>query len=354
MRTLKVLLLCITVLMVVNAVCFAAAPPPKKTVRGQWWGPAPNPTITATGVVVSTGPDQIMVNLQRGPQGFIVTPKTEIIIEGKRAGLGDLRQGDQCVIRFQVAPNGPPIALRIEARKAATPKTPSATGSVASITTDRIVLNTPHGPLTLAVTSDTQIMVFGRSAGLADVKVGQRAEVNFRPVDGGVGFALRINVPKPRVAGVIDAINGNVLTVRERDVVWNVTVPDSARIVCRTYHATFGDLKIGYHVSVNGSTNGQNAVAEVVEYMPIMFKGVVTAVDGNQITVATTERTIMTGVLSEATMILVRPRASENRPGTASDIKVESPVDIGGTLTEGGPYQGGTMQLLVVDVFVGK
>lgn len=354
MRTIRVMLLCLVVLVVVNAVCFAAGPPPKRGPSTQWWGPTPNPTPTVAGVVVAVAPDQITLNLPRGPQGFVVTPKTEIIVEGKRAGIGDVRQGDQCAIRFQVAPNGAPIALRIQARQAAEPKMPIVAGIVASITNDRIALNTPNGTLTLAITGDTQVFVSGKKAGLGDVKVGVRAEVMFRPVDGGVGVALRINVPKPHAAGQIDAINGNVLTVRDNQMVWNVTVPDGAKIVCRTYQGTLADLKVGYHVSVSGTINGANVVADVVDYMPIMFKGVVTAVDGNQITVATTEQTIMIGVISDKTMILVRPRVGDNRPGTASDIKVESPVNIGGDLTEGGPYQGGTMQLLVVDVLVGK
>ena len=275
MRTVKVVVLCLAALMVLSAVCLAAARAPRRGASPNWWGPAPNPTPTVQGVVVNTAPDQITLNLPRGPQAFAVTPKTEIFVAGQSATMADIKLGDPCILRLQVMPQGLPIALRI-------------------------------------------------------------------------------NVPKPRATGMIDAITGNVLTVRDKDVIWHVTVPDGAKIVCRTYQGTLADLQIGYHVGVSGQFNGTDVVADVVEFMPFMLKGVVTAVDGNQITVATTEQTIVTGVLSDKTMVLVRPRVGDNRPGTPSDIKVESPVDIGGSMSEGGPYQGGTMQLLLVDVLVGK
>ena len=268
--------------------------------------------------------------------------------------MADIKLGDPCILRLQIMPQGLPIALRIQVRQPAQPKIPVVAGLVASVSADRIVLTTPSGDQGFVITKDTQIMVSGKKAALGDVKVGVRAEVAFLPVEGCPGVALRISVPKPRAAGMIDAITGNVLTVRDKDVIWHVTVPDGAKIVCRTYQGTLADLQIGYHVGVSGAFDGANVVADVVEFMPIMFKGVVTALDGNQITVATTQQTIVTGVLSDKTMVLVRPRVGDNRPGTPSDIKVESPVDIGGSMSEGGPYQGGTMQLLLVDVLVGK
>src|SRR5450759_4830412 len=90
MRTVKVVILCIVALMVLSDVC-SAAPPPKRGPSPNWWGSTPNPTPTVAGVVVGTGPDLITLNLDRGPQGFVITPKTEIFVEGKRAGIGDVR-----------------------------------------------------------------------------------------------------------------------------------------------------------------------------------------------------------------------------------------------------------------------
>jgi len=330
-------------------------PANQPVVKPQWWGPAPNPTPVVKGIVVGIGPDQITLNLERGAQMFAVTPKTEIFVEGKRATLADIRRGDPCVIKFQIQQTGPPIALAIQVRQPEQPRNPVVTGIVASVSADQITLNLPEGPRSAAVTRQTQVIVYGKKATIADVKVGMKAEVAFRPVEGGLPIALRINVPQPRAAGQIDAIDGNVLTVRgEKGIIWKITVPDGARIVCHGYQGTFADLRIGYRVGVGGQFNGNNVVAEVVEFAPIIHKGVVTAVDGSTITVATVEQTIITAQISEATIILVRPRVGPNRPGTLADIKVECPIDVGGHMSEGGPYQGGTMQALFADVLVAQ
>lgn len=333
----------------------AAKPTQPPAAKPQWWGPAPNQTPVMKGIAVNVGPGQITLNLERGAQMFAVTPKTEIMVDGKRASLANIKQGDLCTIRFQIVPNGPPVALAIQVRPLEIPKMPVITGIVASVSPQQITLNLREGPRSAVVNAQTQVTVRGKRASIGDVKPGMKAEVSVRPVEGGMPIALRINIPMPRAMGQIEAIDGNVLTVRDKDnTVWSITVPDGIKIVSHGYQGTFADLRIGHHVGVSGQFNGNNVVAEVLEFSPIVYKGVVTAIEGGTITVATVQQTIISAQLSGATVVLVRPRVGPNRPGTAADVKVESPVDLGGHMSEGGPYQGGTMQVLWIDVLVAQ
>lgn len=332
--------------------------PPAGNVRSpQWWEPAPNQTPTVQGKVTNVGQDTITLSLDRGLQTFAVTERTEIMVEGKKGALGDIRQGDPCILRMQIVPRGFPIALAIRARQPEGPppvKAQGVAGIVAEVAPDHIVINAPKGPLGFVVNAETQVFVFGRKASMGDVKVGAQAEVAFRGADGAAPVALRINVLRPRFEGLVTEVNGNVLTLKAKDRVFTVTVAPDAKIRFRERPATLADIKVGCHVVAFGDANGNNMTAVEVQVMPAMRKGVVTAINGNEITIATVEQVIITGQLNERTIVTVRPRIGPNRPGSAADIKVESPVDVGGNMLDGGPYQGGTMQLLFVDVFVAQ
>ena len=225
---------------------------------------------------------------------------------------------------------------------------PAANGTVAEVSSTQIVLDTKQGRKTFAVTPDTKVWVRGKAGSITDVKVGDPCRVVFKPVANGTPIARRIVIPKPHAAGQLTAKEGNVLTLKNKDTIWTVTVLPEAKIRCWKYEGTLADLRIGYRVVAFGEINGNNVVAELVQFMPMAYKGAVTEVNVNQITVKTIRQKIVTGVVTDKTTILVRPRVGPTKPGTLADIKVGAPVNIGGHVVEGGP-----MQLIFVHVLTG-
>jgi len=333
------------------------APAPREGRKPNWWGPgAPNQTPVVQGNVTNVGQDNITLSLPEGAQTFAVTPQTEIMVEGKKAGLGDIKQGDPCVLKMQLVPQGFPIALAIRARPVDAPpavKMQSAAGAVAEAAPDHIVINTSKGAQGFAVNAQTRVYVYGKKASIGNVKVGAQAEVSFVPREG-APLAMRISVVYPRFEGMVTEINGNVLTIKSKDAVRTVTVVADTKITFKDRAAILADVKTGYRVIAMGNVSGSSMTAAELRILPPMRKGVVTAISGNQLTIATTECIIITGQLSDQTVITVRPRVGPNRQGAPSDIKVESVVNVSGPMLDAGPYQGGTMQLMSVDIFVAQ
>lgn len=325
-------------------------------VSGQWWGPgAPNQILVVQGKVTQVGNNTITLSLDRGLQTFAVTDKTEIMVEGKSGTLADIKVDGPCIVRMQLVPQGFPIALAIRARPLAEgPKPQSVAGVVADVAADHININAPKGPMGFAVNAQTRVLVYGKKAAIGDVKVGVQAEVAFLPANGTAPVALRISVQKPRFEGIVTAISGNTITLKSKNHVFTVTATPDTKIKFHDSAATLADIKVGYHVVAVGDASGDSMTALEMQVSPPVRKGVVTAVNGNEITIATVEQIIITGQLNDKTIVTVRPRVGPNRPGTASDIKVESPVDVSGPMLDAGPYQGGTMQLMSVDVFVAQ
>lgn len=358
-RILLVLLLALVIAANAFAAKVVTAAAKEQVKQPQWWGPgAPNQTPMVKGFVTNVAAGQITLNLPQGVQTFAVTDRTEIMVEGRKATLADIRQGDPCAIKMQLVPQGYPIALVVRARPVddgpPPVKLPGVGGVVTAVGSNLITLNTPKGAQSFMVTGETRVIVFGQKATIGDVRIGMRAEVAFRGADGQTPVALRINAVKPRIEGMVTAINANVLTVKAKEMTFAVTVAPNAKITFKDRPAALADIKQGFHVITMGELSGTNMLAEAVQIMPAARKGVVTAVNGSEITIATVEQMIITGILSDQTVITVRPRVGPNRPGTTADIKVESVVNVGGTMTEGGPYQGGTMQLMFVDIFVSQ
>ncbi len=325
-------------------------------VTPAWWNTSPGQIQTVKGYVVRIGNDFVTLNLSQGAQAFAVVAKTEIFVEGKRADLADIRLDDPCTVRFQISQSGAPIALSIRDREPAAAVTPTAKGVISALSSTSVTLNTTEGAASFGISSETKFYVYGKSAGFGDLKTGMEAEITYRPIQGGAPSALRVSIPTPRAIGQISAVNGNVITVRDqsKNVTWTVTVPEGAKITSHGYVGGLSDLRLGYRVGVNGQFNGSSVVASAIEFTPIVHKGVVTAVDGDTITVATVQQTIITARISGGTVVLVRPRVGENRRGSIADIKVESPIDLGGHMSDGGPYQGGTMDVLWADVLVAQ
>lgn len=265
---------------------------------------------------------------------------------------------------------------------------PFVQGKVANVSPTNIAVQTPEGIRPFVVNERTRVIVRGQKATIADVKVGDPVIVRFQPVPNNVPIAIGIVVPKPMLAGQIIAIQGNVITIREAikqpkpevrpaaaaapvpkrgahkpglpapqvpaekprpgGPERRITVTDATRYTSRGYQGTLADLRVGYFVRAAGAFNGDNFIADHIEFVPAVAKGTVTAIENGVIVVKTVRQLTLQLQPSDATVVLVKPRIAPNKRGTLDDVKVGSPVDVGFHPTEGGPAP-----LLWVAVYTG-
>jgi hypothetical protein len=222
-----------------------------------------------------------------------------------------------------------------------------AVGTVAAVAATKIDVQTAQGVKSFAVFPKTKVVVQGKKATIADVKAGDPVRVDFRVINN-VPSAARIAVPKPNIKGKITAINGNVITLKTKNAEFAVTVGEATKIKSKGYQGSLADLQVGFGAAVVGTISGNNIAADVIEFLPEVAKGAVTAVDGNTITIKAIRQQSITTIATEKTVILVRPRVGPNVKGTIADVKVGVPVNIGFK-----PVQDGPSPLFWIDVLTG-
>lgn len=259
--------------------------------------------------------------------------------------------------------------------KAPGPK-PVANGTVASVSATNIAVQTKEGVKNFTVDAKTNVRIRGQKATIADVKVGDPVIVHFKLVPNNVPLALGILVPKPGLAGEITAIQGNVITIRERirqprgagagaagrrvkgakpetqrytlGPEHQITVTDTTKYRSHGYVGSLADLRIGYLITAQGTVTEQGLTADGIQFVPALARGTVTAVNGNAITVKTVRQLELSLEASPATVVLIRPRVGPNQKGTLADIKVGMPADVGFH-----PVQTGPAPLLWIDLLTG-
>jgi len=119
------------------------------------------------------------------------------------------------------------------------------------------------------VNADTKIKRGDQTIGLADVKVGERAEVQARVQPDASLLAIKIKIEDDQnnddqndeqgqvdFSGHIDSINAPALVVSGRKVVTN----SSTRIRRGDKTVTLADLKVGDKVEVEGTKQADNSV----------------------------------------------------------------------------------------------
>lgn len=228
---------------------------------------------------------------------------------------------------------------------------PKANGIVVAVGADSVTLRTPCGFNTYIVGPNTEIIVGGNPGALADIAVGFRANVNFEfNFQNLTTHARRLAAFRPEPAGRITSINGNLIVITdETDTAWNVTITPETRIKWLRLPLTPGDLRVGYHARAEGQIDGHNVRARAIQLKLPFFKGAVTEVNNNSIKVKTVEQRVIEGVLSDRTVVVIKPRVGPDQPGTRADIKRGMPVNIGGHVNEGRP-----MDVLLVELLIGE
>lgn len=226
---------------------------------------------------------------------------------------------------------------------------PVARGTVANISPSSIGVTTKEGVKSFAIDAQTKVMIRGKKAAIADVKVGDPVVVRLRPAANNTLVANAIVVPNPSVKGKITAIEGSVITIADKDSTKKVTVTSQTKYLSKGYKGAISNLRIGYGIVANGSAENGQFVAKGIEFMPEMVKGTVIAVNGNTVIVKSVRQAEITGQVTDATAITVRPRVAANRKGTLADIKQGMPVNIGFEIVPNAPAR-----ILWIDLLTGE
>lgn len=227
---------------------------------------------------------------------------------------------------------------------------PLIAGTVASVSSTSIGVQTTAGVKTFAVGPKTKVVVQGKMASINDIKVGDPVRVH--PRKGSVALlAAKIIVPKPAMKGKITALGDNSFTLNNKAGEFTVSTTGDTRFTSHGlggYQGTFADLRVGFGVAVEGETSGNTIAADWIQFSPLLAKGAVSAVDASTITVKTVKQAAVVTAPSEKTVVFIRPRVGPNKRGTLDDVKVGLPVNIGFT-----PNKSGTPALLWIEVLTG-
>jgi hypothetical protein len=226
---------------------------------------------------------------------------------------------------------------------------PMAGGTVANVSQISIGVQTPQSVKPFTVDAKTKVFVAGAKATIADVKVGMPVAVHFKLVANNVPLALRVVVPKPTFRGRITVIDGSAITLKNKQGEFHLTVGDATKFKSHGYEATLADLRVGYGAAAQGTITNNVMAADAVEFVPVVAKGAVVAMDVSSITVKTVRQLSIVVAPSAKTVVQIRPRIGPNTKGTLADVKVGAPVNIGFAPSKDGPSS-----LLWIEVLTGQ
>jgi len=300
MKITRLVTICL-MLLLAAALCAA-----EEAVAPQWWGGPPGPRPLVQGTVANVSATNIAVNTKEGLKPFTVDDKTKVLVRGQKATIADVKVGDPVVVKFKLVTNNIPLALGILVPK------PTVGGEIVSIQGNVIIVR-PVG------------------------KAGRpRAAAAARP-------AGRRPAGRMHAAGVPSAEPAPGTGAEQR-----IVVNENTKYHSHGYQGTLADLRVGYRIGARGAMNGQDFVADEIDFAPALAKGAVTAVENGIITVKTIRQLTLQLQPSGATVVLIRPRVGPNVKGTIADVKVGAPVNVGFH-----PNQTGPCPLLWVDVLTG-
>jgi biopolymer transport protein ExbD len=208
---------------------------------------------------------------------------------------------------------------------AAAAKRHAVGGVVQSVASDSVTLTRKKGdPVTVQVNGDTKIVVNGKRATLSDVKVGYIALARVTK-SGGPAKLLRAHaVPAPGtiVAGKVDSIGGNSITLEKKDgSTVTIGVNADTKIFVGGKAATLADVETGYVAFVRRTAaDGPAAVIRAHEKNAgahkLLVHGVVDSVGSDSITLKGHGSATLAIHVTAQTIIRVGGQA-----GQLSDVK---------------------------------
>ncbi len=207
---------------------------------------------------------------------------------------------------------------------------PREAATLASVSGNTLNLTKADGTTSTAtVDANTKYQKADKQITLADLKAGDKLAIH---VAQGATTADRVDVVLNHAAGTLSAVDGNNLTVTNKDGATSKVVVNSQTTYTRLGQAaTQSDLKSGANIQVEGALGTDNVITALkVDIMVPGAGGNVTKVDGATITVSDRggSKTIITDA---ATRILKAGQAA-----TLADITAGSKIRANGTLNSDG------------------
>jgi len=200
MKRVRLIALCLMLALVAGAVWAADA-------EAKWWPKEGPGKPMAIGVAANVSPTAIAVQTKEGVKTFVVVAQTKVLVQGRKAAIGDVKVGDQVAVHFKPVPNAAPIALRILVPK------PNVTGKILSFASNMLVLQTKTGEQKVIVTDKTPIKSHGYIGTPADLRVGYGATAIGKVTEGAL-VADAIEFRPPVVKGTVTAIENGIITIK--------------------------------------------------------------------------------------------------------------------------------------------
>jgi len=241
--------------LIIAAAAFAAPQGKTKGREGvatpNWWGPPPNQTPSAAGIVVTVAPDRIALNTKRGQVTFAVTPETKVWVRGSKATILDVKVGDQCRIVFKPVRNGVPIARKIQVPK------PTIGGKITAKEGNVLTVVGKDATFTVTVPPEAKIRCRKYEGTLDDLRVGYGVTV-VGAIDGANVLAEAVHFGPPVFKGTVVEVSGNLITMKTiRQKIVTGVVGDKTAILVRprigpNKPGTLADIKVGAPVNIGG------------------------------------------------------------------------------------------------------
>lgn len=261
---------------------------------------------------------------------FVVIPDTQIEVDGEEASLAQVVIGSRAEVLFRVE-GGQNIALEIKAQSPPPPLQLKVRGTIfdASDAEGRLTLKAQDGTLLkFIVTKETKILVDGKEATRADLKVGMLATITY-VVEGNAKVALEIDAktppPSPPPAPIVKVFHGTLTADVGTDNVVKVDIgggqvitaqltSDSRIVIAGQGQGGIQDLKQGLLVTLvaKATASGSLEVQQITAHppKPQQVKGTIEAVSENKLTLRTSAGEMIEFVLTEETQVTLDGKAA--------------------------------------------
>lgn len=297
-----------------------------------------NESVHVRGTITAVSASLITVHTTSGDVVVALTSSTLIRMQGKVTNASMLIIGSRVEVEAVRRPDQSLAAVTITIELANSLS--EIEGAVTEVGNDHIKVHTKSGDdITIAVNADTIIRANDHLAGLTDIKVGNRVNVNARVNADGTRTALRIEIENDHgsgndphsvdVTGVIASISSGAISVTMSGGA--VTVKISSTTTIRRGNTTLAasDLKVGNQVEVNGALNADGSIAATSinvedtsgnndQHEQIDFSGTVSAVSSTSLTVGT-----KTAALNSSTVV-----KKGDHTASIADIKAGQHVQV--------------------------
>jgi len=207
--------------------------------------------------------------------------------------------------------------------------------SVTAIDGSKLTLTTADGWTRTIDDSGATVTKAGQTVDVSTLQVGDTIAFDQTRQSDGTFKITAIQVILPHVDGTVKVVNGNTITVTQRDnTTRDITVDGSTAYKLAGAPSSLSAVSVGAQIDAQGTTTNDTFAASLVNIQPAMAGGTVTANDGSTIAVKTRDGSSLTITVGPATKYQVAGKTN----ATISDIAVNAIVMAQGTKNADGTF----------------